>query len=183
MRAEVPYPKAYVQALVNQFAVRAGIRPPRFCWSRRVKLASYFALSHTVHVNPRFAQHLPEDEFQAVLAHEIGHAGQRWMTLFLAAVDVLVNPFTLVLVAGLHPKPLWPILAMGLTLVIKWRLGPRIRLAKELGADAFCVRALGDEQPLLLLLQRLVGRGRKTSWVTRRRLDQLDKSRSPFQVD
>jgi Zn-dependent protease with chaperone function len=177
MRITVPYKATYVQSLINRFAHTAGVTPPRFRWNHRVRLANYFAVSNTLHVNPYFAGHLPEDEFWAVLAHEVGHARQRWAILTGATVRTLFNPMTLLVAWGIHPHFSLMFLAFSALVLGLFALGPKMNLAKELDADRYCVRVLADEEALNALLFRLACSGKPMSRSTRARIAQLDAIR------
>lgn len=169
-----PYSTANAQALVTELSAQAGIQAPRFRWSTRVRLANYFALSDSLHMHPGFAASLSFVEFQAVLAHEVGHARQRFLTLLFALGSVLFNPVTLLLAWGLCPDNPLPAGSIGVLFLILLLSSPKITLLKELAADRFCVRAMRDEQPLYALLTRLAGRKKMHNRVVRQRLEQLE---------
>jgi Zn-dependent protease with chaperone function len=169
-----PYSTANAQALVAELSDLAGIKAPRFCWSKRVRLANYFALSDSLHMHPAFAASLSFAEFQAVLAHEVGHARQRPLTLLFALGDILFNPVTLLLAWGIWPGHLVLAGFIGVLFLARLLSAPKVTLLKELAADRFCVRALRDEQPLYDLLTRLAGRKKMQNQVVRQRLEQLE---------
>jgi hypothetical protein len=175
MKLKVPYSGAYVQQIVNELAAIGDVRAPRFSWTGRVKLANYFALSHRLKMNPRFANHLSEEEFRAVLAHEVGHARQRVLTLLSALLNMVLNPVSLLLFWGIHPYRLKFIAVLGLCVAANYAIRPLVTLLKELAADRFCVQALEEGDSLRSVLDKLAGSRNNPGRTVRTRMTQLEK--------
>ena len=173
-----PYGLGDVQRLVDLYASEGQTSPPRFVWSSKVRLASYFAVSNCLVVNPRFAGEISEPEFRAVLAHEVGHSRRRVLTLLLAVFDMVTTPSALLAgwalsecgIFGLTVPAVLTVMAL-----LRYASSPLVLLEKELDADRFCLRVLADAEPLRTLLVRLAKTPQPVDFVTRNRLQRLQQ--------
>lgn len=131
---------------------------------RRFKIANAFQAGSnkfSVLISNYLLENMSNEEVNAVLAHELAHAKRKHVLkitcLFL--ITSLVGIDLLVLAATLKQSSFWPVI-LGVVGLVAIFLGPQLvlRLQRkfELEADEIAVRTIGNGEPLVRALQKLV---------------------------
>ena len=120
-------------------------------------------------ITPELARCLPPEEFDAVVAHELGHIRHRHLLLYLISALTFLS---LVWIAVSESGLFFPIEQVGveiLTLVVYWRfVFGWLSRRMERQADLYVLELLGRPEPLANALERLAlgmaGGRRAWSW-------------------
>jgi Zn-dependent protease with chaperone function len=139
--AQIPLELEAVREMVGTLSAQAGIPPPRFDgWTAAPIPAAYCARQNQLLLEQSFARLLGGRVLFVVVAHEVGHARQRQVTLRVGAVSQLLKISVVValLAAALHLVS-WLFCGALALLVLAWLgfVACPFGLWRELDADRF----------------------------------------------